>query len=562
MVCEVEGGTTAEFVKSNRIGLDGRRQRYVFVTSVRVEGSALTAGDWIEIVYGDRSAGSSGFVAGLHPEGPEPIKIVVDPSGAGKWVSLSAEASPIIEVVCAEATELVLTAPSVIAHDEEIRLHLAVLDRLGNRVDDFVGEIWIEPSDNQIVKAQMVQLRREDRGIREIVMRASHRGVLRLRARHQSGLHATSNPVLSRAGTPALRLFWGELHSHAERSFDATGRHPFDYARNVSALDCFALTDHAEGWPDGTWEWLRDQVRRHNETGRFVTLLAYEATFGSPWGHHNVYFRGDDGPVVGADAGTLLDLWGVLRAGDAFTIPHHTGVCFSPLTTGAIVGGQCPNPDWSHHDSDLRRLVEIYSGHGQCESYDPGHPLSYENCDFSINTSAEGPHYVWDAWRRGHILGIVASSDNHRGQPGRTETGLTGIWASTLDRECIFDAMVNRSTYGTTGSRLILEFDLDGISMGGRLAPAGPVTARIRVHATGNLERVELVVGDLGTGKFRVAQAWESHGLDLNAEWTDPAPPIKGLYYARVLQQNKVRGRPVMAWSSPVWVGADSTARA
>ena len=53
------------------------------------------------------------------------------------------------------------------------------------------------------------------------------------------------------------RVFWGDLHSHARRSFDATGDLPFHYARDVARLDFYALTDHVEQLSDEMWEEIR-----------------------------------------------------------------------------------------------------------------------------------------------------------------------------------------------------------------------------------------------------------------------------------------------------------------
>ena len=130
-----------------------------------------------------------------------------------------------------------------------------------------------------------------------------------------------------------------------------------------------------------------------------------------------MYYRGASGPLFGANRGSLPDLWRQLErevggSEAVLTIPHHTGVMFSPLAQGAVPGGTGPNPDWQHPEqgeNPYRPVIEIYSGHGQCECLDADHPLAYERCDFSLNTSAPGRHYAWDVWLtgqrlRGHLL--------------------------------------------------------------------------------------------------------------------------------------------------------------
>ena len=91
LTCTVIGGTTDEYVKANRRGLDGREHRYAFVTEVRVQRGQLESGDEIEIVFGDQQGGSRGFAAPLHPHGTEALRAAVD---AGR----EADASPLLRL--------------------------------------------------------------------------------------------------------------------------------------------------------------------------------------------------------------------------------------------------------------------------------------------------------------------------------------------------------------------------------------------------------------------------------------------------------------------------------
>lgn len=555
--CEVEDESEDDYVKTNRVGLDGRIHRYAFVTRITVESGRLQRGDEVRITYGDKSRGSPGFTAALHPEGPEAVLVAVDNTATGAFVMCESSVAPTLEVLGGAPSEVVVTAPSVAAVGEEISLHLAILDRLGNRAicDDCVVALEVVTGCAELPST--VTIKASERGVSLVPIRGTEPGILRVRARALN-FNALGNPTRLTSDPPLVRLYWGDLHSHAHRSFDAVGTAPFVYAREVAALDFYALTDHSEGWPADTWMWLRKSVMQVSEPGQFVAILGYEATFGEPWGHHNVYFRSDDGLVLGADKGTLLELWSRLEAGDAITVPHHTGVCFAPSVSGIVPGapsGRCPSPDWSYHDSRFRRLVEIYSGHGLCETYDPEHPLAYEHCDFSINTSRPGPYYVTDAWLSGHHLGVIASSDNHRGQPGRGETGLAGVWASSLTRESIFDALLNRRTLATTGARMLIDFNINGCAPGNVYIGNDPVRISGTINGADLLDKVELVVVDLALGTLQVLRKW-SFEKEYDAELTceDPAPPARGLYYFRVRQQKPYRTRPVMAWSSPVWL--------
>lgn len=552
--CLVEEGTTQEFVKTNRIGLDGRPGRYVYVVTAQAV-DELREYDTLEVVFGDCSAGSPGFIAALHPEGAEVVRVALDADGSGAFTLFPVEASPTLEVMNGPLAEVVVVAPSILGVDEETELTVVLLDRFANRVENYVGTASLRRVDGVVEIADSVDFTAADRGRKKIPFTVVEPGVARVEVQVGGVLDGLSNPVDCRREAPVDRLWWGDIHSHADASFDGVGHHPFEYARDVSVLDFHCLTDHAERWPDGRWEQLRELVKAHHESGAFVTLLGYEATFGAPWGHHNVYFREDDGVVSGSNVGDLHDLWKALAGRQALTIPHHTGVGFSPQNEGHLPGGSSPTVDWEHHDAHFRRLVEIYSGHGLCERYDPSHPLSYENSDFSINVSVPGPHYVWDGWARGQQLGVVAASDNHRGTPGRGELGLAAVYAPELTREAVFDALLARATYATTGARILLQFSVDGVAMGERQKSSIRGVASVRVHGTGTLETVEILRGDMADGGIAVAHTWHPAARDFEGVWTDPTPPSQGFYYARVRQAEPYRGRPPMAWSSPVWIG-------
>ena len=182
----------------------------------------------------------------------------------------------------------------------------------------------------------------------------------------------------------------------------------------------------------------------------------------------------------------------------------------------------------------------------------------------------------------------------HRGWE-QAAAGYTGVWATSNSRAAIFDAMMRRETFSTTGPRMTVRFfggydfaDADaagdvakagyakGVPMGGDLkpAPAGkPATfliAAMKDPDGANLDRVQVVKGWLGAdGKTQekiyevkwagdrkpgpdgklppigntvdVTKATYSNSIGaptLVARWTDPDfdPKLKAVYYVRVLE--------------------------
>jgi hypothetical protein len=106
----------------------------------------------------------------------------------------------------------------------------------------------------------------------------------------------------------------------------------------------------------------------------------------------------------------------------------------------AHVGGRYA--DVRSHSTRLERSVEIHSAWGTFE------------------------WLLDDALRLGYRVGIVSNSDGHKGRPGASYPGaslfgayggLTCLLARALTREAIWEALLQRHHYGTTGNRMYMD---------------------------------------------------------------------------------------------------------
>jgi hypothetical protein len=217
-------------------------------------------------------------------------------------------------------------------------------------------------------------------------------------------------------------------------------------------------------------------------------------------------------------------------------------------------------------------LLEIYSQHGLSEAYWPEHALSYEfnrtrGLENKHATSLDKPTYARDAWRLGHQYGVIASSDDHMGQPGKPVKGLAAVLSSDNTRESIFDALRARRAYGTTGERILLDLRINGHGMGEeiRAEEGSMLQIDVDVRGTDELGFVELCRLRDGSGTWESAFVDRTATLDLFAERGTPDPydyivslqePFtdNAVYYLRVGQRKQVDNFPVFAWSSPIWV--------
>ncbi len=175
-------------------------------------------------------------------------------------------------------------------------------------------------------------------------------------------------------------------------------------------------------------------------------------------------------------------------------------------------------------------------------------------------------------------------------------SGYQGVWARDNTRAALFDAMMRKETYGTTGPRILVRFFggwdfeaadaqgrlpadvgyMKGVPMGGDLsaAPSGKaptfLVAALKDSLSGNLDRIQIIKGwvdgrgerhekvfdvvwsgdrqPASNGKLPavgntvdVANATWTNSIgspELIATWADPDfdPDLRAVYYARVLE--------------------------
>jgi hypothetical protein len=511
-----------------------------------LEGGDLNPGDVIRITYGDRRFGSDGVRVQTFVEDRINVVAFVQPEASGKFFSLDGSPS-YLDVVAGPATRANVVAPSTYTGDT-VPVRISVTDACHCRPDG---------ASSATLAADGHEVRCVPGTAQEIRVAASRLPALDAIERTSHATWGVANPSVPVA-SDGLRLFWGDLHAQSEHhvmhsqnmDFRQAGWSKgiscgtvddcYAYAREVALLDFVALTDQG-ACLTRAWEFCQGKVREYHQPGRFVTFKGYEA--GAPIGHRNAIYVTDEiePPLDAARFSSfhprvLYDYYRERR--DAILIPHHVKTW----------------TDWSFHDPELEPIMEIYSCWGQSES--PGLDL----WDKGMTPGAG----AWAAFDRGYRMGMIASSDNHVGLPGRSfpgdrqahtpfKGGLCAIWSEQLTRESLFRALKERRCYGTTGARIVVRFSVDGRPMGSTVRPVGDtVQASVEVYGTDELKSVEIAAA----GRT-VRQIPLTRGEDrLSATVELPASAASHLYL-RVTQSDGER-----AWTSPVFVeGVDREGR-
>ncbi|SFH85684.1 DUF3604 domain-containing protein [Albimonas pacifica] len=403
-----------------------------------------------------------------------------------------------------------------------------------------------------------------------------------------------------------------------------------------------------------TWRKNMEATEEHYEPGVFTTVHAYEWT-SAPGGsnqHRNVFFRDANVPEVPFSSNEGADpeqLWAWMQAQRddgkrVFAIPHNSNESKGLHFAEASLTGVPIDRDYAERRSSMEPLIEMMQVKGNSEVV-PNFWPNDEFADFENAVTIQqfnGRGFVKENFVRYGLgrgiryraeigvnpfkYGFVGGTDNHNGTPSdvaednytvgshgyadRTADvratssldgemliadanpgALTAVWAESNTRSAIWDSMMAKETFATSGPRMkvrvfagqgfadsyesydamVTDGYAKGVPMGGDYEgdaapqfllwamkdPIGPNLDRIqiikgwvenneqhdtifdvvasgdRLQADGTVTPIDAPI-DLATGAFNA----EKGDPELMGVWTDPTwdPGQNAFYYVRVLQ--------------------------
>jgi len=363
-----------------------------------------------------------------------------------------------------------------------------------------------------------------------------------------------------KVGDEILRIVRGDLHRHTELSQDVGGLDDgslpefYRYMIDAAGMDFGASTDHQAGGTDYWNAITLKMADMYHFPEHFVPLYAYERNLGNPHGHRNIVHIQRDYPILpffqridprfllpDSPDGELLTFNSMAFGGG---ISNDTKLLYEELRkTGGLAishtsATDSMGTDWRDNDPRLEPVVEIYQGARQ--NYE------HKNAPRGIKDGEEAkalggfqePGLVWNAWKKGYRLGVIASSDHFS-----THISYALVYTPRNNRRSIFDSILKRRTYGATDN-ILLEFWLGEHFMGDDFTAEGKEKVRVRVRGTDVIEAIHLI----RDGRFlhRATPAKQ----EVEFEYLDQdAASGEHWYYVRVEQRNGE-----LAWSSPIWV--------
>ena len=191
------------------------------------------------------------------------------------------------------------------------------------------------------------------------------------------------------------------------------------------------------------WADIISAANRHNEPGRFSTLIGYEFTSGPEQQnlHRNVFFRGDSAPSLPFSrimSPNPEDLWAWMdglrdRGMDSIAIPHNSNGSNGLMFMTKKWDGSAMDMDYAATRMRNEPIVEVTQVKGDSET----HPLLSPNDEYAdfetmpfrigvwIDSQPDGS-YVRQAYMRGlemaaqgkgnpYKFGLIGASDTHVG---------------------------------------------------------------------------------------------------------------------------------------------------
>jgi hypothetical protein len=315
-----------------------------------------------------------------------------------------------------------------------------------------------------------------------------------------------------------FNIYWANLHSHTSLS-DGEGlpTEAYQYARDSAQIDVLAITDHTHYLTENSYRYLINITSQYTESGRFVALAGQE--FGSlgAFGHFSIFETENLYPYSVNNLKKFYEWTNNHQVIAQFNHPRSTD--FNYLA-------------YSRDGDQFISTFEIVNGSGTYTPY-------YEEL------------YI-KALNNGWHVAPVANQDNHRGRWGNTTTALgqiplTGVWADSLTKKHILEALRNRRVYAVEvkppDDRILLwDFSIGNTKMGGIYFSLDQrITIKAKVSARVKFQKIYLY----RSGIISDSVVTDTNYLDLIFNDT----MTNGYYFIKGVQADGDR-----FWTAPIWV--------
>ena len=495
----------------------GHKRPFNAVGVVRLVKGPLYPDDTITLVLGDTSGGSRGLSVQSFPESACDFAVFVDPLSSNEFKRVFCH-SPTFRVLSGPSEYLTLIAPTIVKSGKPFRVQVRGNDKFGNPTPVEAKGLTLDADPAVACALSLTDGRAK--WIEGVTLDGA--GVRRLHLKADDGVLAISNPIVIQESDDEI-ICWGDTQAQTASTVGiGTPDEYFAYARDMAAIDFTTHQGNDFILSDADLEEVRLAAMKHHEPGRFVPYFGWE--WSGPTGtggDRNVLFLDDDGPIFRSSHWQLQadeiaegsnetecvsarDLQARIREYIADTgrkvimVPH--------------IGGR--RSDFEFQDPELEPVFEICSNHGIFE------------------------WRLHEFLRKGVRVGVVGASDDHTCRPGLAYPstpemtilgGLGAVYSDSVTREGIYDGLMARHCYATTGPRIYLNIEADGHPMGAAFEARTPPRIAGTVHGTAPLESISIF--DRSEELRRLSpNPPRSDGRRLKVTWTGANSPDRGRF--------------------------------
>ena len=495
----------------------GHKRPFNAVIVIRLVQGPLYPGDTITVVLGDTSGGSRGLLVQSFPESGCDFAVFMDPLSSGEYKRVFCR-SPTFRVSSGPSVRLSVVAPTIVRPGQEFRVQLRGNDRFGNPTPVEAGGLILKA--DPPVEVSLSE--RDGRALWIEGVTLEGTGVRRLELKDGETVLATSNPIVVQESADEI-ICWGDTQAQTASTVGiGSPDEYFAYARDLAAIDFTTHQGNDFILSDKDLNEVRLAAKKHHEPGRFVPFFGWE--WSGPTGtggDRNVLYLDDDGPIFRSSHWQLQA--DEIADGARDTECVHTRDLQARMReyiadTGRKVimvphiGGR--RSDFEFQDPELEPVFEICSNHGIFE---------WRLHEFLAN---------------GVRVGVVGASDDHTCRPGLAYPstpemtilgGLGAVFAERKTRQGIYDGLMARQCYATTGSRIYLNVNADGHPMGAAFEAKTSPRIAGTVHGTAPLESISIFNRSEELQRLSPNPPI-SDGRRLKVTWTGANSPDRGRF--------------------------------
>lgn len=528
--------------------------------------SEIKAGDTFSIFIGTpeknrEEASKKGNRAQTSTQRRRPFYLYIDPKGKGDYRDPEIFS---LDVRGNQLKNIRIIAPSLVAKNKRFDVVIRFEDIFGNLTNNAPEGTLVEVSYEHLRENLNWKLFVPETGFINVPnLYFNEPGIYRIQLRNLKNQEVFYSAPIKCFAETDKSIFWGVLHGESEK---------IDSAENIEAclrqfrdeknMQFFASSsfESSEETSNEVWKTVATQTAEFNEDFRFTTFLGLQWFNEAPEeGLRQIIYAKDNKPILrkkDAKTNALKKIYKSHTPKDLISIP-----CF------AMAKGL--ETTFIDFDPEYERVVEIYNAWGSSEcTAKEGNPRPIiSEGKKGIFESEKGS--LRKALNNNCRFGFVAGGLDDRGvyselfesDQVQYSPGMTAIVAIEQTREALYQALINRSCYATTGKRIVLGFSIANASMGSELNTKSKPGLNFNRHITGFVAGTAPIkeILFIRNGKpFHTIHPKQEH-YEFAFDDTEPLSklllsspgdkPRFAYYYMRVMQED---GH--MAWGSPIWI--------